>query len=75
MRSVRAAGIIQQTVDEFLKYQVAARVLAQVGAMEQPAKVLHMAVEITRHQHLGILGQMHQPTPPTWQGVAVREAM
>src|SRR4051812_26674394 len=69
MRFVITGGILQWTVDEFLQNQMTARVPAQVGTKEQPAKILQVAMQVAGCQNFGGIIQTDRLAPAA-RGIA-----
>src|ERR1700722_11239019 len=68
MRFVAAGGVSERPVHDLLKHQVSSRLLGEVGDLQQPAKVLHVAVHVAADEQFIDILQVNQPAPTAWCG-------
>ena len=65
VRLIAAGGIAERSVDDLLQDQMAARLTAQVGAVEQATEIRNLSVQVAGNHHLGGVRQGHDPAAAT----------
>jgi len=60
VRFVASRRIFKRAVDQFLKYQVAIRMGAELGAVQQPPEILDITVKVSRNHDVDGSGQLDQ---------------
>ncbi len=67
MRFVAAGGVEERPVNDFLKHQVSAWLLRQVGPLQQSSEVLDVAMHIATDEQFVDVLQVDNPAAPAWR--------